>query len=107
MLIAVKPPEETRLSATSRLFSPGLIRELALKGSSPQFSRLAKESCLLDQMHRESPLSSLFEKAFSLLQRKEFRNEYIYKNALAHKILLGKHSLQTAAMLTEFRVGSC
>jgi len=106
MLIAVNLPENSRLSATSRLFSQGLIRELAQKGSSAQFSRLAKESSLLDQTQCDSPLYTFFEKAFSLLKRKACRNEYTYKSALAHKILLGKHSLQTAAMLTEFRVGS-
>ena len=34
-------------------------------------------------------------------------NEYIYKNAIANKILLGKHSLNTSHMLTEFRVAKC
>jgi hypothetical protein len=107
MLIAVKPLENSMLSAASRLFSPGLIRELAQKGFSGQFSRLARESSLLDQHQWEAPLWSFFEKVFSLLQRRELRHEYIYKSVVARKILLGKHSLQTAAMLTEFRVGSC
>ena len=107
MLIAVKPLENYMLSAASRLFSPGLIRELAQKGFSAQFSRLARESSLLDQQQWEAPLWSFFEKVFSLLQRRELRHEYIYKLVIARKILLGKHSLQTAAMLTEFRVGSC
>ncbi len=106
MLIAVNLPENSRLSATCRLFSQGLIRELAQKGSSAQFPRLAKESSLLDQSQCDSPLCTFFEKAFSLLKRKACRNEYTYKSALAHKILLGKHSLQTATMLSEFRVGS-
>ncbi len=38
---------------------------------------------------------------------KEYRHEYIYKNAIAEKILLGKHNLKTAFMLTEFRVADC
>ncbi len=53
------------------------------------------------------PVYSLFEKAFSLLKREGYRHEYIYKAALTHKILLGTHSLQTASMLNEFRVGEC
>lgn len=107
MFIAVKPLENSKLSAASRLFSPGLIRELAQKGCSARFSRLARESNLLDQQQWEAPLWSFFEKVFSLLRRRELRHEYIYKSVVARKILLGKHSLQTAAMLTEFRVGSC
>jgi len=42
-----------------------------------------------------------------MLKREGYRHEYIYKAALTHKILLGKHSLHTASMLTEFRVGEC
>ncbi|MEK0336794.1 MAG: sce7726 family protein, partial [Nitrosopumilus sp.] len=36
---------------------------------------------------------------------KNYRNEYIYKNVIANKILIGKHSLNTSQILTEFRVG--
>jgi hypothetical protein len=50
---------------------------------------------------------TVFEAAFSLLKREGYRHEYIYKAALTHKILLGKHSLQTASMIHEFRVGDC
>jgi hypothetical protein len=48
----------------------------------------------------------LYEFAYSRLL-KNYRNEYIYKNAIANKILLGKHSLNTSFMLQEFRVGNC
>ncbi len=34
------------------------------------------------------------------------RDEYVYRAALTHKILLGRHSLRTASMLTEFRAGA-
>ncbi len=34
------------------------------------------------------------------------RNEFVYKNRLANKILIGRHSLQTSTMLTEFRAGN-
>lgn len=36
-----------------------------------------------------------------------YRAEYVYKNAIARKILLGCHSLQTTKFLTEFRVEQC
>jgi hypothetical protein len=36
----------------------------------------------------------------------EYRCEYIYKNFIANKILLGRHSLNTSTLLNEFRVGS-
>lgn len=37
---------------------------------------------------------------------KEYRCEYIYKNFITQKILLGRHSLNTSTLINEFRVGS-
>lgn len=34
-----------------------------------------------------------------------YRNEYIYKNIIINKILLGKHSLNTTTILNEFKIG--
>ena len=96
-----------QLAAISRLFSSSVVRELARKGKSPLFARLANQSRLLFSMSRSACVSNLFETAFGLLRREGYRDEYIYKAALTHKILLGKHSLQTASMLNEFRVGEC
>src|ERR1700686_3491115 len=96
-----------QLAAFSRLFSSTVIHEMARKGKSPLFARLANQSRLLCSMPSASHVYSLFEAAFSLLKREGYRDEYIYKAALTHRILLGKHSLQTASMLSEFRVGEC
>ena len=96
-----------QIAAISRLFSSSVIHEMARKGKSPLFARLARESGLPASMRESAAVHSFFELAFSLLKQEGFRHEYIYKAALTHKVLLGKHSLQTAAMLTEFRVGEC
>lgn len=95
--------ESQQLSAVSRLFSSNLIRELAKKGRSPLFARLANESSLLELTSSQDLVRNFFDAAFSLLKRKNYRHEYIYKAAITHKILLGTHSLQTAVMLNEFR----
>ena len=96
-----------QIAAISRLFSSSVIHEMARKGKSPLFARLARESGLPALTRESDAVHSFFELAFSLLRQEGFRHEYIYKAALTHKVLLGKHSLQTAAMLTEFRVGEC
>lgn len=96
-----------QLAAISRLFSSSVIRELARKGRSPLFARLASQSRLLSSISDSERVYSVFETAFSLLKREGYRDEYIYKAALTQKILLGKYSLQTASMLNEFRVGGC
>jgi hypothetical protein len=96
-----------QFAAISRLFSSCVIREMARKGKSPLFARLARQSLLLPSIPASERVFSLFEAAFALLKRSGYRDEYIYKAALTHKILLGKHSLHSASMLNEFRVGEC
>lgn len=96
-----------QLAAISRLFSSSVVREMARKGKSPLFARLATQSQLLRSIPLSERVYALFDAAFSLLKREGYRHEYIYKAALTHKILLGKHSLQTASMINEFRVGDC
>ncbi len=49
-------------------------------------------------------LSDFYEKTYEHLA-KNYKNEYLYKNLIIKKILLGRHSLNTATMLSEFRVG--
>ena len=94
-------------AAMSRLFSSGVIRELARKGRSPLFARLARQSLLLNTLSASGRVYDLFEAAFSLLQQDGYRDEYVYKTALIRRILFGRHSLQTASILNEFRVGEC
>lgn len=91
----------------SRFFSASVIHELATRGRSPLFTRLFRESGLIDLFEGRDFAYNIFEKAFSFLKQKDNRHEYVYKAILTHKILLGRHSLNTASMLTEFRVGEC
>jgi hypothetical protein len=96
-----------QLAAISRLFSSSVVREMARKGKSPLFARLVTQSQLFGSISLSKRVYAIFDTAFSLLQREGYRHEYIYKAALTHKILLGKHSLHTASMINEFRVGEC
>lgn len=98
-------PEQ--LTAISRMFSSTVIREMGRKGRSPLFARLAQQSRLLIDFSFADTVSSLFEAAFSQLKRRGCRDEYVYKAALTQNVLLRKHNLRTASMVTEFRVGGC
>ena len=99
--------QSEQFAAISRLFSSNLIREMARTGRSPLFARLLKESTLGEKLQSSAPVASIFEAAFKVLKREGYRHEYIYKAALTRNILLGKHSLKSASMLCEFRVGDC
>ena len=98
---------DQQLSAASRLFSPTVFRELARNGFSPMFARLANELLTLETVDLNSPIKKIFDSIFARLMSKDYRHEYIYKSVITHKVLLGKHSLNTAVLLNEFRVGNC
>lgn len=97
----------TQLSAFSRLFSSAVFREMASKERSPLFTRLIRGIQILGFSPTLDLVRDVFESAFAVLRRDGFRDEYIYKAALTHRILLGTHNLRTACMLSEFRVGEC
>ncbi len=90
----------------ARFFSSGVLRELAHTGHSAIAGRLSRQHHLLEQFGSGTSVGEFYDAIFKRLIR-EYRHEYIYKNAIAEKILLGKHNLNTAFMLTEFRVDDC
>lgn len=96
-----------QLSALSRLFSSSVFREMAQRGRSPLFARLFDQSGLSGPVLNRKTVADAFEAAFSVLRRSGLRDEYVYRAALTQNVLLGRHSLNTASMLTEFRAGSC
>jgi len=96
--------DQKYLPALGRVFSPIVLDSLALKGYSPYLSEVCINSGLLERVDPATTLGEFFDWVYNLLF-KNYRNEYIYKNVIANKILLGKHSLNTSQLLTEFRVG--
>jgi hypothetical protein len=98
---------ESEIAAIARLFSAAVVRELATQGHSKLLARLLPQTGLLGCVHSETTLREVFESAFGVLRRPSYRHEYVYKTALTQKVLLGTHSLKSATMLTEFRVGNC
>lgn len=105
MLVKYKIPSSCG-PVLARLFSAAVIGEFASKGRSPLAATILKESSLFREFDPAILLRDFFDQVHTLLFR-SYRNEYIYKNAIARKILLGVHSLNTASMLTEFRSGVC
>ena len=92
------------LPALGRLFTPIVLDSLAQNGYSPYLSEVCKNSGLLGRIDPATTLSEFFDWVYNLLF-KNYRNEYVYKNVIANKIMVNKHSLNTSQMLTEFRVG--
>lgn len=91
----------------TRLFSSAVFREMANKGRSALFTRLFEQTQIEMRGGPSATVGDVFDSAFSVLKTTGLRDEYIYRAALTHKVLMGKHSLNTACMISEFRVGTC
>ena len=100
-------PNASQLSAMTRLFSSAVFREMANKGRSALFTRLIEQTQIETRCGPSATVGDAFDSAFSVLKTTGLRDEYIYRAALTHKVLMGKHSLNTACMISEFRVGTC
>jgi hypothetical protein len=91
----------------TRLFSSGVFREMARRGQSPLFTRLLGLTKIGDRCPSNATVGDAFDSAFAVLKKTGLRDEYVYRAALTHKVLMGIHSLKTACMLNEFRTGAC
>lgn len=91
----------------TRLFSSAVFREMARKGRSPLFARLFDLTGIGKGCAGDATVGQAFDAAFNLLKTAGRRDEYVYRSALTHNVLMGTHSLNTACMLTEFRAGAC
>jgi len=80
---------------------------MAKKGRSPLFSRLFGITDVGDRCGADATVGHAFDSAFDILKTAGLRDEYVYRAALTHKVLMGTHSLNTACMLNEFRAGAC
>ncbi|HSK80824.1 MAG TPA: sce7726 family protein [Thermoanaerobaculia bacterium] len=87
----------------SSLFSPTVIRRLATHEAASSIREIIVTAGL-DHHFGHCSLRDVFEGIYDIL-RQNYRCEYIYKNAIASKILLGRHSPQTSGLLTEVQVG--
>jgi hypothetical protein len=56
------------------------------------------------ELRESRQLIDFYSKAYDILLR-NYRNEYVVKNELANKILLGRHSMNTTTMASELRTG--
>jgi len=101
-----KHAAEANGPALARLFSSQVMAELATSGHSPLASRILRETGSAQVIDVTASLGDAFDRFLELLLS-EYRSEYVYKNAIANKILLGRHSLNTAFMMTELRVLDC
>jgi hypothetical protein len=86
-------------------FSPSVLADLALWGRCGYIGTVVRKTGYHRLLPHGITLGQFFDHLYAFLRR-HYRSEYVYKNALANKILLGRHSLRTSTLLTEFKTGT-
>lgn len=92
------------LPLLARSFSPIVMNSLINEGRSFYLNDILQGCGMIKELDLSMKLGQFFEYLYYLIA-KLYRNEYVYKNAIVNKILLGKYSLNTSSILTEFRIG--
>jgi len=92
------------LPSIGNFFSPIVLHSFEQNNNSSYFTEVCKNSRIFEKIDLSISLGEFFDIIFNFLL-KNYRNEYVYKNLIANKILLGKHSLKTSQILMEFRIG--
>ncbi len=87
--------------AIAKVFNSNVLNDVA----NGDFSYLEKIASQNFSYNSEISLRALYDNAYSFL-RENYQNEYYYKSLIIKKILMGVHSLNTATLLPEFRVGT-
>lgn len=98
--------DKNEASALSRLFSAGVIRDFGKQARSPLFARLIRQTRLGSNPISDASVGGALDDAFDLLSKSRFRADYVYRAAITQKILLGRHSMNSATLLNEVRAGS-
>lgn len=89
----------------SRVFTNPVFKEITQSGKSDYLISKFKKYSLELSIEKGTAIKHAIHIAYNYLS-KNYRNEYVYKNTLINKILLGRHNLNTATLLNEFKVGN-
>ncbi len=89
--------------ALSYLFTSNVLNEFFHNQYSNHLVKVFKEFNMLDKIYQNLTLKDFFENSYMQLL-KNYRNEYVFKNAIAQKILIGRHSIKSSSLFTELRV---
>lgn len=90
------------LKEASRLFNSKELSEFA-NGNLNLFAKVALR--YKDSLGDYFQAKSVFEKCYKDFEN-NYKTEYLFKNIITKKILLGRHSLNTSTMANELRVGA-
>lgn len=90
-------------SLLSRVFTRAVLQDFSNKRSVDNVFFTQAVAEFVSEPHTKT-YANIFEILYNRL-KKEYRNEYFYKNTLFTKLLLGVHSTNTTTALTELPIG--
>jgi hypothetical protein len=90
------------LRQVPRAFNAPVLAQIAETGSSAVLAAILKE---LPHLQGNS-LAAVYDDLYALLVE-SYRCEYVFKNQIAHELLLKRHTHAEARLLSELRVGTC
>ena len=88
------------------LFTPSTLKPLLSEDTPDALHRLIEALQIELSLSPNCPLSETINKTYNILRREGNRTDYVYRNAIIDKVVVGKHSINTATPIQEFRVGS-
>ncbi len=97
----------SKYSSFIKTISPVLSNTVFKKIIKDEELEIVKRRALKYQSYNNTKLNTyqdFFEDLYHSML-KNYRNEFIYKNEITNKVLLGKHNLNTTTILNEFRIG--
>lgn len=82
----------------NRVFSQNTLKEITQSGNSIVLDNAF--SFYFENKNEDLKNIDKFKDVYSVL-KKQYRNEYFYKNTIINKLLLGRHSINTSTALSE------
>lgn len=101
-MIKLKSNQE-KAKILQHVFSKRMLQELACRREMPKKLHEIIKITMAQDSSRIKSLYELFDHFYKALID-EYRNEYVYKNAIASKIAKGRHKLKGVSFYSEFRV---
>lgn len=88
------------------LFTPSTLKSLLSNDTASTHEKLIDALKVELDLSASCTLSETINKTYSILRREGNRTDYVYRNAIIDKVVIGRHSINTATPIQEFRVGS-
>lgn len=88
------------------LFTPSALKSLLCEDAEYTHNKLTEALRVELNLPSNCTLSETIDKTYKVLRCEGNRTDYVYRNAIIDKIVIGRQSINTATPIQEFRVGT-